>query len=99
MPPPPGVDDKLRDGVTGSVTAQTFDDLDAFRDRSAEVRRTVDQVALVNVVGTHPAHEQFVHERFHRLEIVVHAGQQHALVPERNAGVGETLERLFHLNR
>ena len=35
----------------------------------------------------------------HRFEIVVYACQQHALVAERNAGVGEALERFFHFNR
>ena len=33
-----GVDDVLWDGVTSGVTAQPFNDLDPFRDRSAQVR-------------------------------------------------------------
>ena len=40
-----------------------------------------------------------MHERFHCLEIVVHAGEQHALIAERNSGVRQTLERFFYFNR
>ena len=40
-----------------------------------------------------------MHERFHCFEIVVHPFEQHALVAERDAGVGEPLERFFHFNR
>src|SRR5258707_186301 len=32
------VDDVLRDGVTGGMAAQSFDDLDPFRDRRAQMR-------------------------------------------------------------
>src|SRR4029077_742856 len=32
------VDDKLRHSITGGVTAQAFDDLDALRDRRAQMR-------------------------------------------------------------
>ena len=39
-----------------------------------------------------------MHERLHRLDIVVHAGEQDALVSERNARVREALERLFHFH-
>ncbi len=40
-----------------------------------------------------------MHERFHRFEIVVHAFEQDALIAERDAGVGESLERLLDFNR
>jgi hypothetical protein len=40
-----------------------------------------------------------VHQRFHRFEIVVHAGEQHALIPQRYARVGESFERFFYFNR
>ena len=39
-----------------------------------------------------------MHERFHRLQVVVHAGQQHALVAQRDAGIGQALQRFFHFN-
>ena len=32
------VDDVLRDGVTGGMAAQPFDNLDSFRDRRAQMR-------------------------------------------------------------
>ena len=40
-----------------------------------------------------------MHERFHRLEIVVHTSEQYTLVPERDPGVGQAFQRLLHLNR
>src|SRR4026207_1573489 len=49
------IDDELRHGITGGVTTQAFNDLNAFRDRSTQMRRTVDEVALINVIRTHPA--------------------------------------------
>src|SRR6266576_515358 len=57
-PAPRRIDDELRHGITGGVTTQAFDDLNAFRDRSTEMRRTVDEVTLINVIRTHPAHEK-----------------------------------------
>ena len=62
------------------------------------MRRAVDQVALVDIIGTHAAHEELVHERLHRLEIVVHAREQDALVAERNAVIRQPLERFFHFD-
>ncbi len=38
-------------------------------------------------------------ERLHRLDIIVHAGEEDALVAERDAGVRETFQRLFHFHR
>ena len=60
------------------------------------MRRTVNEVALVDVIRPDAAHQQFVHERFHRLEIIVYAGEQDALIAKRNSGIGETLERLLN---
>ena len=40
-----------------------------------------------------------MHECFHCFEIVVYAFEQHALVAERDAGVGKTFEGFLHLNR
>src|SRR5215475_7017140 len=63
------------------------------------MRRAVYEVALINVIWPHAAHEEFVHERLHRFEIVVHTGEQHALIPERYAGVRESLKCFFDFNR
>src|SRR5206468_10870517 len=93
------IDDELRHGITGGVATQAFNDLNAFCDRSTQMRRTVDQVALINVVRTHAAHEKFVHKRLHGFQIVVHAGEQYALISQRDARVGKTLQRLLHFNR
>ena len=39
-----------------------------------------------------------MHERLHRLQIVVHPREQHALVAQRDAGICQPLQRLFHFN-
>ena len=81
------------------MAAQAFNDLDTFGDRGAQVRRAVDQVALIEVIRAHPAHQQFVHERFHRLDVIIDAGEQHALVAERDSGIRQPFECFFHFNR
>src|SRR5438552_9420257 len=93
------VDHELRHSVTAGMAAQAFDDFDTLRDRRTQMRRAVNQVALINVVWTHATHEEFVHKRLHSFQIVVHPGEQNALVSERDTRVGETLQRLLHLNR
>src|SRR6476659_1581573 len=59
----------------------------------------MNKIALINIIRTHPAHKELVHERFHRLEIVVHTREQYTLVSQRDAGVGQAIQRLLHLNR
>ena len=51
------IDDVLGDGIAGGVATQAFDDTDAFVDTGSQVRGTFDQIALIKVVGFHPAHE------------------------------------------
>ena len=46
-----GIDDKLRNGIPGGVTAQALDDLNPGGHRGAQVGRALDEVALVEVVG------------------------------------------------
>src|SRR6516165_11064361 len=50
---PGRINDELWYGVACRVPAQAFDDFDSFRNGSAKVRRTVNQIALVDVVGPH----------------------------------------------
>src|SRR5207253_4303488 len=52
------IDDILRHGVTGGVAAQLFHDLETFPDAGAQVSRTRNKIALVDVVRFHPAHEE-----------------------------------------
>src|ERR1700744_1288973 len=54
------IDDELGYSVAGSMTPETFDDLDPFCQGSREVSRAVNQIALVDVVRAHPAHHQLV---------------------------------------
>ncbi len=87
-----GVDDELGDGVAGGVTAEGFDDFNAFVDGGAEVGGALDEVALVEVVGADAAHEEFVHEGLHDVGLVVDATEEDALVAKGDAVIGEALE-------
>ena len=78
-------------GITGSVAAQTFHDLDALGNRGAEVTGTVHQVTLVDVVGAHADAHQVLHQLAHDVDVIVDACQQHGLVAERDAGAGELI--------
>jgi len=40
-----------------------------------------------------------VQERFHRFEVVIHAGQQNALISKWNSGVGQSFKGFFDFNR
>jgi hypothetical protein len=55
------------------------------------------RVALVEIIRTHAAHEQLVHEAFHDVGVVVHAAQQHALIAQRHAVVGQQAQTVAHL--
>ena len=52
------------------------------------------QVALVDVVGANPDLHQLVDQLLHGVDAVVHTGQQHALVAQRDAGVSQHLAGL-----
>ena len=53
---------------------------------------------LVEVVGPHAAAQELLHEHLHHVGIVVHALEQHRLVAERNARVGQAAQRIAHLD-
>ena len=96
--PARAIDDELRDGVAAGVAAQVLDNFEPLAHRSAEVRRTLDEVALVEIVGPNAAAEQLLHEHLHGGGIVVDAAEEHGLVAERDARVGETPERVADLD-
>ena len=73
----------------GGVAAQSLDDLDALADGGAEVLQAHGQVALIDVVGTHADADQLVDQLLHGVDAVIDAGQQHALVAQRDTGVGQ----------
>src|SRR6185437_4182789 len=81
------IDDKLRHGVAGGVAAQPPNDFEALLDRGAEVLRTGNRVALIEVIGFYPRLEQPLHQRLHHLDRIVDALEQHRLAAERNAGI------------
>ena len=91
------IDDELGDCVAGGVAAELLDDLDALHHAGAQVRAALDEIALVEVVGAHTAHEQLVHEAFHHARVVVHTAEEHALIAERHAVVGEHGQGITHL--
>ena len=64
-----------------------------------EVARALDQVALVEVVGPDPVLDEPVDERALDVDAVVHAGQEDRLVADRQAGLGQLVDRPAHLGR
>ncbi len=84
-----GVDDELWDGVAGGVTPEGTDQFDAFAGVGAEVGTARDEVALVEVIGAHPHHEEAVDEGLEDCGIVIDAFQEDGLVAERDSREGE----------
>src|SRR3990172_1038897 len=76
-------------GVTRGVAPQFFHDINARRHRGSEVSGTDSEVALVEVVGSHPDLQEFVHELFYHGGLVVYGLQQHRLASEGEPGVCE----------
>ena len=70
-----GIDDVLRHGITCSVTAQVFHDLQALAHAGAQMRGPGNQIALIQIIRFHPAHQEFLHVRLHDIYIVVHIAQ------------------------
>src|SRR5215471_11234792 len=56
------VDHILRHAISRGVPSQAFDDLNPLGNRGAQMRGAVDEVALIDVVGSYAAHQQLVHE-------------------------------------
>src|SRR5262245_33572692 len=81
------VDNVLWHRVACRVTSQLFHNLKTFANTCAQVRGTGNEIALVNIIGPHSAHEQFLDMRFHHDRVVVHMTQQHGLISKRNPGV------------
>lgn len=93
------IDHELRNGISGGVAAQSLDDLDSPGDRGPEVGRSLDEIALVEVVGADAAAEQLLDERLHHREGIVHPGQQDALVAEGDAVIGQHGQSVAHFGR
>jgi hypothetical protein len=71
------------------VAAQVLHDLDALGDGGPEVLEPRGEIALVDVVGADAVRGEAVHQLPHEGPTVVDPAQQHRLVAERDAGVGE----------
>jgi hypothetical protein len=81
------------------VAAQALHDLEALADRGPEVAGALDQVALVQVVRPDPVLDEAMDERSLDVDAVVDAGQQDALVAERDPGPGQLVGRPGDLGR
>ena len=81
------------------MSAQAFHDLQTLGDAGAQMRRTGDRIALIHVVGLDAAQQQFLHERTHHGHVVVDLLEQHGLVAQRDAGIGEAAQRVAYLGR
>ena len=85
------IDHILRDGIARRVATQRLHHVEAAPHAGAQVRAAGDEVALVDVIGAHPADEELLHERLHHHGVVVHALQEDGLVAQRDAGQGKSL--------
>ncbi len=92
-----GINDELRHGITGGVTPESFDDFDPLCHGGTEVGGALDQIALIQVVGPDAAHEELVNEALHDFWFIVHAAQEHALIPQWHAVVCEDAEAFADL--
>ena len=81
------------------MAAQALHDLEALADRRPEVPGALDQVALVQVVRPDPVRHELVDERALDVDAVVDAGEQHALVADRQPGLGQLVDRARDLGR
>src|SRR5205814_7167523 len=93
------VDHICRDRVARRVAAQALHDLEALADGRPEVPGALDEVALVEVVRSDPVLDELVDERALDVDAVVHAGEQDALVADREARPGQLVDRPADLRR
>ena len=92
-----GIDDELRNGVTSSVTSKTFDDFDPFGDRGPKMSRSVNKIALINVIRADTAHDQLVYQSPHHGQVVVDPFQEDALISERYSVINQKFKSGLHL--
>ncbi len=92
-----GIDNKLGDRVARGVPAELLDDFDALGDAGTEVGGPFDEVALIKIIRADAAAQQLLHKDLIDGGVIVDAPQEDALVPQRDAVVGEPLEGGFYL--
>lgn len=91
------INDELRDGVAGGVTTQALNDFNSIGNRSSQVRRAIDGIALVEIIWAHTAHQEFVDEFFLNLYGVVYAFEQDALIAHGHTCVGKATKSIADL--
>ena len=91
------IHDVLGDGVAGGVAAEPLHDLETLADRRPEVPGALDEVALVDVVRPDPDLHEPLDQVALDVDAVVDAGQEHGLVPERDAGARKDVARACQL--
>jgi hypothetical protein len=67
------IDDVLGHGIPGCVAAESLDDFDPLCNGCSQMRRTVNEIALVDVIRTDPAHDELVHKDLHHRQVIVHS--------------------------
>ena len=80
----------MRDGHAARPAAKIFDDIDPCFNRCPEVTDALGHVALEDVVGTNAHHQEFMVQLFHDLRIVIDALQEHHLIIDHAARVGDS---------
>lgn len=85
------VDNVGRHAVTGSMPAEFLDYVDTGVDRGAEMLRTSDKIALVNIIRPHAHLQKLVHQFFHDERPVVDAFEQNSLAAKRYPGICQHL--------
>jgi len=86
------VDHVPRHSEAARVADQVLDDLDPLAHRRAEVRQTLGQVALVQIVGSDAIGHETFDELPHYAGAVVHPGQQDRLIAQRQPRVCQSTE-------
>ena len=66
------IDDILGDGIASGMSTKALNDFNPLGDRSAQVGRSLNEIALIEIVGTHAAAQELLHERLHHRQTVVH---------------------------
>src|ERR1043166_6158068 len=95
LPPPPGASMTKCGTASPDVHPRNAYDLEALLDGRAEVFSAGHLIRHVDVVRPDSALEELLHQLLHDGGRIVHAAEQHRLTSQRDAGIGQLIER-FH---
>ena len=69
-------------GIVVAILDHMFDDLDPFCDRCAEMSNAFDLLAVEDIIGYYLDAEQFLHQFFHNVPVIVDPLKQHRLIAD-----------------